>query len=175
MPKNITNHGKVRIKERVNFNVRAESLRHQVLKNGKVTSNYSGKFFQYLMSKERTRFKIKVYQDYIYIFNKNSRRMITTYKVPNKYLPLSQYEIPIEISNITNLINYYDNKYLTIELQNGKTYKGIADFNPNSPKDITNLILDNGQKLKIHSKDVLKITSITGNIIYEKNSHKISN
>ena len=37
MPKNITNHGKVRIKERVNFNVRAESLRHQVLKNGKVT------------------------------------------------------------------------------------------------------------------------------------------
>ena len=168
MTKKITEHGKIRIKERVNSNIRVSSLRHQVLSNGKSLYDYTGKFFQYLKSKENGRFKIKVYKNYLYVFSKNSRRIITTYQVSDKYIPLSDYEILPEISKIINIIISNNNKYINVFLNDGNNYYGVVDFNPNLPRDQVYLTLDDELQIKIYGNEIIKIVSCYDEVLYEK-------
>lgn len=168
MAKKVTTHGKYRIRERVDSNANLSSLRHQVLNSGKNVYDYNGKFFQYLMSKERNdRYMPKVYKNNIYIFTKNSKRIITTYQIPEKYLPLVNYEIPKKAKEIRNLLVKYNDKYINIFLKDSSVYYGKIIINPNIPMDYINLILDDKSKVKISCQDVSKIVSYYGEILYE--------
>jgi hypothetical protein len=54
---------------------------------------------------------IKVYNDVIVIYNKRSRRLITTFKVPDKYLPVSNFYLDKRKEELKELINYIQSTY----------------------------------------------------------------
>lgn len=123
----ITKHGKRRIRERVDSIHNTNALARIVSKNGKSKGMYQGKFHQYLLSKSSSGARIKVYQNNIYILSKNTKRLITTYPVPEKYLPTEQFEISDEILILSNKVKMYLNKPVIIELNNGEKVKGYID------------------------------------------------
>ena len=172
MVKKVTYHAKMRIKERIDSRTKFSSLRYKVLQNGKDVRDYCGKFRQFLNSKKNSRIRIKIYKDYLYFFTKNSKRVITAYHVPSKYLPLSYYETSDAINNKIKLLNVNDSKYLNIELYDGTTYSGVIDYNSKEQENLTYLILGDGSRIKIFGKDIKRIIC-DENIIY--NDEKVVN
>lgn len=82
----ISSHAKVRMRERTSLNhSERKKLFRYALTNGKSPHDIeNGKFKSYLDSRTK-RCKIKVYQDYIFIYSKNNHRLITIYEIPNEF------------------------------------------------------------------------------------------
>lgn len=123
----LTKHGKRRIHERVNTSQNSNSLVRIVSQKGKSKGMYQGKFHQYLASKSLSGARVKVYQDNIYILSKNTKRLITTYKVPDKYLPVELYEIGNDILALAYLVKMHINKPVIIKLKDDSILKGYID------------------------------------------------
>lgn len=87
----ITVHGKQRLKERVEKESRDLAYIRTVLTQGMGKNFFTGEFRDYLDSKERRTSRVKVYRDNIYVFPKNSKRLITTYHIPSRFLPIENY------------------------------------------------------------------------------------
>lgn len=128
----ITQHGKLRVKERTNTYKRGSTLSRLAYQNGKTKNYYQGKFRQYLISKSARKAKIKVYKDNIYIFSKNTKRLITTYSIPQKYLPVEQYEITKELIDLSNKIKMLTSSSVIVTYKNGDEIRGYIDddYNP---------------------------------------------
>ena len=123
----ITKHAKKRVLERVDSPHKSNSLSRIASKNGKSKNMYQGKLHQYLVSKSLRGANVKIYDNNIYIFSKNTKRLITTYAVPEKYLPVEQYELSNEIISLSNKVKMYLNKPVIIELKSGEIRKGYID------------------------------------------------
>ena len=76
----ITKHGKRRLRERQNV-ITGNALLRSVVRKGKIVYEFKNSFFRYLMKKYRKNKNIRVYGNNIYIFTKNSKKLITTYSV----------------------------------------------------------------------------------------------
>ena len=85
MKKKITHHARQRLNERVNLTKKRTSIVNIAYCKGLTLLQYKGTFFQYLSAKKS---KVKVYHDYIYIFSKVRKSLITVFPVPQKYLPV---------------------------------------------------------------------------------------
>lgn len=92
----ITNHAEERIRQRVNTktnNRNPEELAELAFREGISMDKINGSFYRWL---DKRCYKypdtfIKLYQDFIYIFNKNTPHLlITIFKVPNRYLTASK-------------------------------------------------------------------------------------
>jgi len=166
----ITKHGKRRIAERTNFNYKGNYLTRIVSRNGKSKGMYQGAFHQYLTTKSKNGSIVKVYQGNIYILSKNSRRLITTYSIPEKYMPVEQYEIKSKREQIITIINNNLNKQLIIELKTGNVFKGIV-LNPIdlNDEDITNftLVMEDKSLMIISFNNIksIEIENITSTIM----------
>lgn len=89
-------HGNYRINERVkNTTIKNRTLIRNVLKNGYSKNKYKGKFYNYLLRKEKLKnIRVKVYNEEIYVFaSRNHQKLVTTYPVPNFFKPTSKYEV----------------------------------------------------------------------------------
>lgn len=163
----VTKHAKVRLRERTDSNHNSNAMSRIVSKNGKTKGFYQGKFHQYLLSKSISGARVKVYQDNIYIFSKNSKRLITTYPVPDKYLPVEQYELSNDILTLSNKIEMYADKPVIVELKNGNVLKGYVD-GEYKPDIISKFILvTEDDNILIELNDIKKI-DIDLNIITEE-------
>lgn len=87
----VSKHAKARINERVDSIYRACALSRIASRNGYSKGMFQGDFQKYLLRKSVTGARVKVYKDNIYIFGKNSKKLITTYSVPKRFLPVEQY------------------------------------------------------------------------------------
>lgn len=157
MVKLVSNHGKIRIKERLG-NVRSNSLLRLVLDNGNTKYDYKGNFFQYLVSKEQQKHsKIKVYQNNIYILSKNTKRLITMYSIPDKFFPIDKYKInEIEKKKIDYLHRNKD--YVIKFILYDREIEGYVYFKKNVSFE-TVVILD-GEKIScINLKDIIEMIS----------------
>lgn len=101
-----TSHAKQRLKKRQdigNKNLR-EKLLFKVKQYGLLPDAFIGEFKKYLKGKLRKpNTQIKVYENFIYIIG--NKRLITSYQVPDKYLPIKKW-----------LKKTYNNSQLYIEL-----------------------------------------------------------
>ncbi len=120
----VTKHARKRIRERVMTNQSPISLLNTVSRKGKTKGMYEGKFHQYLTSKSINGKIAKVYKDNIYILTKNTRRLITTFKIPEKYLPVEQYEITKEKIALSNKVYNFSNQPVIVELKNNEVLNG---------------------------------------------------
>ena len=124
----ITLHGKVRMKERTDFSLTNSSMSKVIYMKGKSSSFYKGAFYKYLFSKSNNNVKVKVYKNNIYIFTKNKKKLITTYPVPEKYLPLEKYERSDKIIGLISKIGCYANKPVVIKLKTNEELRGYIDY-----------------------------------------------
>lgn len=89
--KRLTEHAKVRNKERFGTSNR---LVKDVLMYGYTVEEFVGPFHDYLLSiKNKTggAGNVKVKGEMLVVYNKRSQRAITTWQVPDKYLPIENY------------------------------------------------------------------------------------
>lgn len=154
MQSRITTHGKNRVKERVTVNRYKNEIRN-VRDNGKSMYEYRGRFFQFLMSKHKIRqCKIKVYQHRIYIFSKNTKRLITAYSIPNKYIPTSNYEIGNNVFNKIIYLKRNANEWVNICLYNGMKISGYIEKEENAECTYIKIRLLNNSIIKIAGIDI---------------------
>ena len=121
----VTFHGKRRTKERTNTNLNYNALARTVSKNGFSKNDFKGAFYNYLLSKSKSGARVKIYDNNIYIFSKNTKRLITTYKVPDKYLPIEKWKLDENTIELINHIKYYYNVPIIIKNKDNSLLKGI--------------------------------------------------
>lgn len=90
----ITQHGKIRMRERIHSHQRKITLFNLAKKYGYTAQNFIPPLSHYLQSKaEGKKKKVKIYQNNVYIYSKNTKKLITVFPVPEKYQPINQYFI----------------------------------------------------------------------------------
>lgn len=153
----LTKHGKRRIRERVDTIYKDNNLVRIVSKNGKSKNIYQGSFRQYLENKTKSGIKLKIYNNNIYILSKNTSRLITTYPIPDKYIPIEQYEISEEMQYILYMVIKNKNTPVIIELKNGNIYKGYIEKESLSNIITKITIKKNDERIKIELEDIKSI------------------
>lgn len=122
--KRVTKHGKKRLKQR-NVNQGRNGISNNARMYGKTKRYFDGEFYEYLLNKSLRGCSVKVYKNDIYIFGKTSKNLITTYPIPEKFLPVEQYLIEKEKMNVIDNVKKYSNKDVIITLKNDLIVKGI--------------------------------------------------
>lgn len=129
----VTKHGSVRIKERIG-NTRDNTLLRIVSSKGKSKNDYKGVLFRYLCAKEKQKNAIiKLYKNNIYVLSKNTRRLITTYPLPSKYLPTTNFELSDRERTIISFIARNLNYCFTIRTYKNE-FSGYISFIADRPK-----------------------------------------
>lgn len=157
----ITTHGKYRLKERINNNQRNASYLKVVIRKGKNSFFYNEPFKSYLLSKENKRSVVKVYNDNVFIFTKTGKRLITTYPVPEKYLPADQYEIKTRKAILLEKTKYLYGKPVLVIKRNNEELKGyITDIKYSEKDKYINLVDENNCNVKVFFKSINDIQLI---------------
>lgn len=93
--KKLTRHVVKRANERLSVEgLPPDDVVKKMMKYGLTVGDFTGDFYSYLQYIKTKKFKsirIRVMYDSILIYNKNSKRAITVYPVPPKFLPIEQY------------------------------------------------------------------------------------
>ena len=81
----ISNHAKIRMKERLSLKHRERrQLFRLALKKGKCIQQIKDKrTHDYLVSKQRYNSQIRLYNDYVFVYSRNSHQLYTMYKLPD--------------------------------------------------------------------------------------------
>lgn len=85
-------HGKMRMRERTNLNHQERrNLFRNALDNGKSIQEIKDDKVREYIQNRCYNCKIKLYQDYLFIYSKNSKRLYTMYKLPEELLGREKY------------------------------------------------------------------------------------
>ena len=93
MKKKVTKHALKRAMERFGDNYRQKRIRNALL-YGHIPTDFKGEFRDYLQAilKKNSKSKsIKIHEDMLVLYNKRNQKVITTWKVPDKYLPTGKF------------------------------------------------------------------------------------
>lgn len=84
----LSKHGKIRLRERTPLNHKERAiLINNILSKGKSPEAIKDeKTKQFLKSKERWNSKVKLYNNYVFIYSKNNKRLYTMYKLPEEFI-----------------------------------------------------------------------------------------
>lgn len=148
----VTKHGKRRLKERLNiFNAYAMEMKASKV-NGKRIYNYEGKFFYYLNSKNNG--EIRVYKENVFLFGRGrrSKKLITVFPVPKKFLPTKDYEIKEDILNKVLKINKLEGQIIEVLLYDDAKLYGRVLFDWHKPRNAIRLKLKNNRVKLIKGK-----------------------
>ena len=82
----LTEHAKLRMKERTNLNHKErKQLFRQALNNGKSYHQIKDKRLQKYIDRKQKVCKAKVYKGYVFIYSKNGKSLYTMYKLPEVF------------------------------------------------------------------------------------------
>ncbi|MDE5630429.1 MAG: hypothetical protein K2I70_02400, partial [Bacilli bacterium] len=117
----------------------------------------------YLNSKDNG--EIRVYKDDVYLFGKGrrSKKLITVFPVPEKFLPTSNYEISDDVLGKVMEINKLEGQVIEVTLKNGLVLYGVVIFNWHKPRNAIRLKLKNKRVLIIKGKDIVEYSQKKGN------------
>lgn len=163
MKSKITMHGKVRIKQRMYFpNKSYSEVLNRVKKYGKRLERYEGNFFQFLTLKRlQYRCRIVICDEMVFAFAKDDNKLITVYKVPEKYLPTSDYEIDEKIYKKIAYLRSLSRCAIRLILNDGTTYEGcVARMKNTTPWVDIKLELFDGRVIKVMGEDIKSIEPI---------------
>ena len=121
----LTKHGINRINERVGTEYEEKNLINKVKQYGHPIHSFNGDFYDYLLNKTNKGGKLKVYKNMIYVLSSNKKNFLTVYPVPSKFIPIEQYLLDHNMSNLIYYPKYYINKEISIRSINDIIVKGI--------------------------------------------------
>lgn len=156
----ITYHGKKRTRERTSTNLNYNALARVVSKKGLSKNDFKGAFYQYLLSKSKSGARVKVYNDNIYIFSKNTKRLITTYKIPEKFVPIEQWKLDSNTVELINHLKYYYNIPIIITFKSKISRKGVLFKNEKNSIKSNVMFCKEGKNVK-ELLDLEKVESIS--------------
>lgn len=90
----ITHHAKERTLERTDYSIaELKNKSKTAFKHGYKIRSFSGELYDYLYTKQirGANYIVRVFENNIYIFDAQLKRMITIYPVPEEYLPVENY------------------------------------------------------------------------------------
>jgi len=103
----MTSHVIRRTQERVDLNGKSSNtFIKEAMQYGLAPGDFVGDFYSYLHHIKVKKYKsigIRVYENNILIYNKNSRTAITLYRVPEKFLPIEQYKVSSKTKRLDDL------------------------------------------------------------------------
>ena len=115
-----TKHGTERYQSRIQDVGDIDSKLKHIQRVGYDMNFYFGDFYKYLYGKNSNNNSIIVYEDILYIFDKCFKFLITTYPVPEKFVPTKKYFLSSTKRNIIDNISDYLNKSIVINYFNKK-------------------------------------------------------
>ena len=146
----LTNHSKDRLQQRTDYDAAEyEKLANTAFKKGYGATDFTGKLSDYIQSlcSMQGAYVAKVYDGVIYIFNNHlGHRLLTAYKVPEEYLPISKFLIDSKSLCRCNIIledkKTKESFYWSVYNDLTEDINDAAEFN-NQPK-ARNFINNNG-------------------------------
>ena len=159
MSKNIyaSIHGSIRMKERIGNIKNDKAHLRNVIQNGKTKKDFRGDFYYYILQKESKKDKkIKIYKNFIYIFNKGNHGLITTYPVPEEFLPIEKYEYTESEKEMLNTISVYGKTTMDIQT-NELNLSGIVYFLENKPREYLEVVLNDNSTYELNLKDICNL------------------
>lgn len=162
----ITAHGKQRLKERVEKEGRDLAYIRTVLNQGMGKNFFTGEFHKYLESKERRTSRVKVYRGNIYVFPKNSKRLITTYHIPEKFLPIENYMLNNKAEALLINSKMILEKMIKVHLNDGTILSGVVSSVTYTPEEKSLTLLDIEGNIHMISLESIKSIDLEG--LYSK-------
>ena len=120
----ISKHGQKRIKERLGNRLNRQKLLKNVLRYGNLKEHFEGEFYDYLYNKSLKGAYIKIYKNFIFVISKSKKTLITTYPIPEMFLPIEKYHINSRKSKLLYFPDIFYNKNVIIQLKDKQIIKG---------------------------------------------------
>ena len=124
----LTKHGVQRFQSRIKNIGDIDSKLKHIIKAGYSLDCFFGDFYKYLYGKNTVNNNIVVYEDNLYIFDKTFNFLITTYPIPEKFIPTRKYFLSTTKKNIIDNISDYINKVIVINYFNKKVTAKLLDM-----------------------------------------------
>ena len=90
----VTHHAKERLTERTSLSLKNFKKQSTfIYKHGYKIRCFTGELYSYLVSKQLDggEYVVRVWEEYVFIYNSRLKRLLTVYPIPECYLPISQY------------------------------------------------------------------------------------
>lgn len=149
-----TKHGTERYHSRVQNIGDIDSKLKHIKRTGYDINCYFGDLYKYLCSKNKSNNNVIVYEDNLYIFDKSSQILITTYPIPEKYLPSRKYFLSSTKRNIIENISDYINKVIVINYFNKKVTAKLLNMKIMFNNAYFTAIATNGELLEFSFNDI---------------------
>lgn len=159
MSKNIyvSTHASIRMKERIGNIKKDKTYLRYVIRNGKTKKDFKGDFYYYILQKESIKDKkVKIYKNFVYIFNKCSHGLITAYSVPEEFLPTEQYEYTKKEKEMLRKISAYGKKTVDV-ITNNLNLSGVIYFVENKPREELEIVLKDNSRYELKLQDICDI------------------
>ena len=159
--KKLTKHGAYRFKQRVSRELDGTKTYRKAVQAGYNKENFTGEFYNYLLNKSSNRTVLKIYNGKIYISSKNSKKLITVLKIPNKYLPIEKFILSENEKEVLYYPDRFMKREVIIKLKNGYTEKGLLvkiEYDENYiSKSFTIKLYDYNVEVEIQAGDIESI------------------
>lgn len=152
-----TKHGTERYQSRIQNIGDIDSKLKHIQRVGYDMNCYFGDFYKYLYGKNSNNNGIIVYEDILYIFDKSFRFLITTYPVPEKFVPTKKYFLSSTKRNIIDNISDYLNKSIVINYFNKKVSAQLLNMEIMFNNAYFSAITSSGELLNFSFDDIYDI------------------
>ena len=149
-----TKHGAERYHSRIQNVGDIDSKLKHIKKIGHNMDCYFGDFYKYLYGKKAKSNNLIVYEDNLYIFDKTFNFLITTYPVPDKFIPTKKYFLSSTKRNIIENISDYINKVIVINYFNKKVTAKLLNMEIIFNNAYFTVITSNGELLEFSFDDI---------------------
>ena len=152
-----TKHGTERYQSRIQDIGDIDSKLKHIQRVGYDMNCYFGDFYKYLYGKNSNNNNIIVYEDNLYIFDKSFRVLITTYPVPERFVPTKKYFLSSTKRNIIDNISDYLNKSIVINYFNKKVSAQLLNMEIMFNNAYFSAITSSGELLNFSFDDIYDI------------------
>lgn len=152
-----TKHGTERYKSRIQDIGDIDSKLKHIQRVGYDMNCYFGDFYKYLYGKNSNKNNIIVYEDILYVFDRSLKFLITTYPVPEKFVPTKKYFLSAPKRNIINNISNYLNKSIIINYFNKKVSAQLLNMEIVFNNAYFTAITSSGELLNFSFDDIYDI------------------
>ena len=152
-----TKHGTERYQSRIQDIGDIDSKLKHIQRVGYDMNCYFGDFYKYLYGKNSNNNSIIVYEDILYIFDKCFKFLITTYPVPEKFVPTKKYFLSSTKRNIIDNISDYLNKSIVINYFNKKVSAQLLNMEIMFNNAYFSAITSSGELLNFSFDDIYDI------------------
>lgn len=152
-----TKHGVERYHSRIKAIGDLDSKLKYIIRNGNDSDCYFGDFYKYLQSRVSDRHSVIIHEEILYIFDKFHNMLITTYPIPDTYLPTKKYFLSSTKRKILENAECFVNQTVVITFFNKKVTAKILDVEFANNNALFSAIAPSYPLLKFSFEDIYNI------------------